>query len=329
MFFDESHPKRIEVYTDKSTGGISTENTELVDGHISFQYTKGNQLQFPYTGFRLYPTDSTAIDISPYNEIHLTIHANKARHIPIIFSCKNYQLKNGKTTTLLLRTSIRYREQKHQYIIQTKDLHIPNWWFVINRIPEKEIHLLPYDQLSSFDIQCGEMVEPNKHDTIELYQVKFVQNPTGWLLRLTIWIFSIDLLCFIIYLFKLKYRVELVPIPYTTQEVENLAQTEIEQIQTFVSKHYHETITTQSVQMGTGIPKSRIPSLIKQELNTTLKQLVTSIRLHEAKRLLKESDLPVNEVADQVGFGHVSHFNRVFKEHENCTPLSFRKQNMN
>jgi hypothetical protein len=39
----------------------------------------------------------------------------------------------------------------------------------------------------------------------------------------------------------------------------------------------------------------------------------TSIRIHEAKRLLQKTDCLVIDVALTVGFNGISHFNRVFK----------------
>lgn len=115
------------------------------------------------------------------------------------------------------------------------------------------------------------------------------------------------------------------PIPYQSQEIENIADSDIQKIKAYISEFYSEPITTSTIQLETGISKSRIPTLLKTYLNTTLKQLLLTIRVNEAKRLLKESDLPVNGIADKVGFGHVSHFNRVFKDVEGKTPLEFRK----
>ena len=43
------------------------------------------------------------------------------------------------------------------------------------------------------------------------------------------------------------------------------------------------------------------------------------------KRLLRETDRQVMDIAYKVGYGNISHFNRVFKEAENCSPNEYRK----
>lgn len=46
----------------------------------------------------------------------------------------------------------------------------------------------------------------------------------------------------------------------------------------------------------------------------------------EAKVLLSQSNLPVSEVAETLGFGDQSYFTRLFKKYEGITPTSFRRK---
>ncbi len=52
-----------------------------------------------------------------------------------------------------------------------------------------------------------------------------------------------------------------------------------------------------------------------------------SKRLQKAKRLLKESDLNISQIAFSVGFGDPNYFTRVFSEEFNMTPSNFRIEN--
>jgi AraC-like DNA-binding protein len=45
----------------------------------------------------------------------------------------------------------------------------------------------------------------------------------------------------------------------------------------------------------------------------------------EAKRLLKESEGTISEIAYSVGYNNVTHFNRVFKTETGIAPGDFRK----
>ncbi|XCA84940.1 AraC family transcriptional regulator [Exiguobacterium mexicanum] len=53
---------------------------------------------------------------------------------------------------------------------------------------------------------------------------------------------------------------------------------------------------------------------------------VQDVRMQRAARLLYETDSPVAEVANRLGFTSVSHFVQTFKKVHNRTPLAFRKQ---
>ena len=52
----------------------------------------------------------------------------------------------------------------------------------------------------------------------------------------------------------------------------------------------------------------------------TLKKYLNHIRILEAKRLLKNSDRQISEIAYIVGYGNISHFNRTFKQIEKYHP---------
>lgn len=63
----------------------------------------------------------------------------------------------------------------------------------------------------------------------------------------------------------------------------------------------------------------------KQVAGINFIDYVTFRRMDMAKRLLRESDLKINEIADQVGYQH-SYFNRIFKKQEGLTPGQYREQ---
>ena len=57
----------------------------------------------------------------------------------------------------------------------------------------------------------------------------------------------------------------------------------------------------------------------------SIHQYLIRIRVNQAKILLKETTLSVEEIAYQVGIHHASHFIQLFREREGMTPLEFRK----
>ncbi len=65
--------------------------------------------------------------------------------------------------------------------------------------------------------------------------------------------------------------------------------------------------------------------LFKSLTGTTPRAYLARIRIDQARRLLAETDLAINEVAAQVGYESQSHFTNVFKEATGMTPRAFRK----
>ncbi|USG67148.1 response regulator transcription factor [Brevibacillus ruminantium] len=67
-------------------------------------------------------------------------------------------------------------------------------------------------------------------------------------------------------------------------------------------------------------------SLLTKRQGVSFRQLLTTIRLREAERLLLESRLSVQEIAERTGFVNANYFSKIFKEKSGTTPRSFRNQ---
>lgn len=70
---------------------------------------------------------------------------------------------------------------------------------------------------------------------------------------------------------------------------------------------------------------SYISQLFRKESGQTFTLYITQKRIEYACKLLKETDLPINEVAEVSGFVDYFHFARVFKKNTSLTPTEFRK----
>ncbi len=54
--------------------------------------------------------------------------------------------------------------------------------------------------------------------------------------------------------------------------------------------------------------------------------LILELKLNEAKRLLRGTDLSMEQIAERAGFHSAVHFSRIFREKEGLPPAAFRKQ---
>jgi AraC-like DNA-binding protein len=55
-------------------------------------------------------------------------------------------------------------------------------------------------------------------------------------------------------------------------------------------------------------------------------QYVQHLRLEEAKRLLRSTDLPIAEIAEQVGFADALYFSRLIHRESGVSPSLFRQR---
>ena len=65
--------------------------------------------------------------------------------------------------------------------------------------------------------------------------------------------------------------------------------------------------------------------LLKKQTGMTFIAYVQNIRLEEAKRLLLETDMAVEEISEAVGYLNKGYFYRIFEKKYGCTPAKMRK----
>lgn len=57
----------------------------------------------------------------------------------------------------------------------------------------------------------------------------------------------------------------------------------------------------------------------------TFVDYIHTLRVQEAERLLRETDMPITDIADRVGFSNITYFGRVFKKVRNQPPSAIRR----
>lgn len=85
-------------------------------------------------------------------------------------------------------------------------------------------------------------------------------------------------------------------------------------------------LSLEKVSRSTGVPIDRVTSHVRTASGLLFKAYLNRVRAESARLLLLETDLPVSEVAQRVGYGSVPHFNRVFKEVHETTPTMLRER---
>ncbi len=92
----------------------------------------------------------------------------------------------------------------------------------------------------------------------------------------------------------------------------------------FIQSNYKKDIDVTAIADDAGISYSYVRKIIKDRTGKTMVDYVNGLRIEEAKRLLRQTDQNILEIALQVGYNNDQSFNRFFKKYEGVTPGEFR-----
>lgn len=88
---------------------------------------------------------------------------------------------------------------------------------------------------------------------------------------------------------------------------------------------YHNQITLSELCRQFGRSRSYISHMFKSKSGMNLKTYCNNLKLEDAKNLLSKTEIPITEIAFDVGFNDVSYFIQLFKNKFSITPLKYRK----
>jgi AraC-like DNA-binding protein len=99
----------------------------------------------------------------------------------------------------------------------------------------------------------------------------------------------------------------------------------VEQAKSYMNLHFHRNVTVFEVATSMNISDRYLYNLFVKQEGISPKQYLTALRLNNAKRLLRETEHSVSEIAVSVGFPDVLSFSTFFKKHTYCSPTAYRK----
>jgi AraC-like DNA-binding protein len=93
--------------------------------------------------------------------------------------------------------------------------------------------------------------------------------------------------------------------------------------------HYRDNLSLDLLQKKLHISKYYISHIMNQKLGMGFNDYINSIRISNACRLLTESNAPISEISEEVGFNTVRTFNRAFVKHIGSSPREYRTNSLN
>jgi len=95
----------------------------------------------------------------------------------------------------------------------------------------------------------------------------------------------------------------------------------------YMNQHISEQISLNDVARHVGFHPNYFSTYFKQHMNENFLTFFTKLRISKAKLLLRNTDLKISAVCEQIGYKNQTHFYNLFREHSNgMTPLQYKNQ---
>jgi AraC family transcriptional regulator, transcriptional activator of pobA len=93
----------------------------------------------------------------------------------------------------------------------------------------------------------------------------------------------------------------------------------------FVEDRYRERVSLKDVARAVSLSPGHLTTIVRRKTGRTVVEWIAERRLAQARRLLVETDLSVEEVGRRVGYNDPTYFVRSFRRAHGKTPLGWRR----
>ena len=93
----------------------------------------------------------------------------------------------------------------------------------------------------------------------------------------------------------------------------------------FIEDRYRERISLKDVARAVSLSRGHLTTVVRRKTGRTVQEWIAERRMAEARRLLVQTDLAVEEVGRRVGYVDAGYFVRSFRHAHSMTPLGWRR----
>jgi len=103
----------------------------------------------------------------------------------------------------------------------------------------------------------------------------------------------------------------------------------VQEMITYLNNHLMQTISIQALCQEFSYSKAYLSKLFKNKTGRTILEYFTGLKIAEAKRLTRETNLNISQIAAQLGYDSSQYFSRSFKRVTGMTPQEYRQSVLN
>ncbi|MGM0443446.1 MAG: helix-turn-helix domain-containing protein [Fibrobacterota bacterium] len=330
-------PKESHVYkqVDSNLGGegnSSVLDLQVSDSLLAYNFSLGSRLDYPYAGVGINFIDTTVerphgLNLQGYDYVTIEI-ASSAEMLNLAFTSfvDGYTDMESPMSWRVFENLVGVADSFRVHTIDLKEFTTPPWWYQENQIGKEELPPRNLSNIISFIIENNDY--ESFHGTPETVQIRsIVFHRDLRVFNIAVAAILIVYISLYIYLSRYLENGGPVVIPYKELDVSSYEDEDADKVERYIADNYqNQDLLVRDVSTSTGVTQAKIQTVLKNKFAMTFRQYLNRIRIYEAKRLLRETDRQVTDIAYKVGYRNVSHFNRIFKEKEGLSPNKYRKQ---
>lgn len=342
IFFACFYKRDLVIYPDNAEFGYVIYDDSANLGHsrvIDYTQTDSSlRIRFvlhegfinPYVGVRYFPDNpAQELDISDYNQMAVKVSGSPISHLILYLITADHQVKDSlhRLAHRHSGTGIKVSPQPETVTIPFNLFQTPDWWY-------EEIDQLPYEfsspalqHFKGIAITTGIKAELNTPHQLEVHAIVLQKNnTTAWYI-----LSAVQGLILIFLLLKhystLRQKERTIIVSYKPVVVYTNKPDQTKSFLDYIHTHFADPeLSLKTVSKNSGVHQRVITETIASRFHCNFKTYINQIRIKEAQRLLKESELNISEIAYQVGFNSPSNFNRVFKNLTGKNPTEFIRE---
>ncbi len=98
----------------------------------------------------------------------------------------------------------------------------------------------------------------------------------------------------------------------------------ISMVEEYIAENYSDCeLTVEKIAEGVYLDSSYLRRIVSRQLGCTISDLLTNVRMKEAKKLMEEAEMTVTMVSEKVGYSEPGYFSKCFKKYYGVSPKKF------
>jgi len=100
----------------------------------------------------------------------------------------------------------------------------------------------------------------------------------------------------------------------------------VQEVKDYIDSHFTEKLALDDLAERFFINKFYLSKIFKEQFGTSINSYLLQVRVTHAKRLLRFSELSIEQIGYECGVGDANYFSRMFKKIEGISPGEYRKK---